>query len=196
MLLLWSNALYDLKIFQTLLRQAHNLYLSNKLVLNKEGWAQKNWCFWTVALEKTLKNPLDYKIKLVNFKGNQPWIFIERTDAEATILLPHNVKSWLIRKDPDAGKDWRQEEKGTTDGWMVSLTQWTWVWASSGRWWWTGKPGVLQSMGLQRVGHDWATKQQQNKESKYSFIYNIFVSFKMHLLFWRRYFMDQVIIIF
>ena len=124
MLLLWSNALYDLKIFQTLLRQAHNLYLSNKLVLNKEGWAQKNWCFWTVALEKTLKNPLDYKIKLVNFKGNQPWIFIERTDVEATILLPHNVKSWLAGKDPDVWKDWGQEEKGVTEDEMVGWHHW------------------------------------------------------------------------
>ena len=167
------------------------------MVLNKEGWALKNWCFWTVALEKTLKNPLDCKIKLVNLKGNQPCIFTKRTDTEAEATIwPHNVKSWLIRKDPDAGKDWRQEKGMTDDRWMAAPTQWTWVWASSRGWWWTGKPGVLQSMGLQRVGHDWATEQQQNKESEYSFIYKIFVSFKMHLLFWRRYFMDQVIIIF
>ena len=71
------------------------------------------------------------------------------------------MKSWLIGKDPDAGKDWRREEKGTTEAEMVRMaspTQWTWVWAISGSWWWTGRPGVLQSMGLQRVGHEWATE--------------------------------------
>ena len=80
----------------------------------REGWASKNWCFWTVALEKTL-GPLDCKeIQLVHPKGNQSWIFIERTDAEAKapILWPPNAKNQLIGKDPDAGKDWRQEEKG------------------------------------------------------------------------------------
>ena len=69
------------------------------------------------------------------------------------ILWPPDAKSWLIWKDPDAGKDWGQEEKG-----MTSLTQWTWVWVSSRSWWWAGRPGVLQSMGSQRVGHDWATE--------------------------------------
>ena len=76
------------------------------------------------------------------------------------ILWPPNAKSWLIWKDPVAGKDWGQEEKGTTgwDGWMASLTQWMWVWANSGSLWWTGKPGVLQFMGWQKVGHDWVTE--------------------------------------
>ena len=74
------------------------------------------------------------------------------------ILWPPDGKNWLIGKDPDAGKDWRQEEKGTTDGWMASPTQCTWVWVNSQSWWWTGKPGMLQNMGLQRVGHDWATE--------------------------------------
>ena len=129
----------------------------------KESWVLKNWYFWTVVLEKTLESPLDSKeIKPVSPKGNQPWIFIARTDAEAKtpILWPPASKNWLIGKDPDAGKDWRQEEKGTTgwDGWLASLTQWTWVWASSRSWWWTGRPAVLQSMGSQRVGHDWATE--------------------------------------
>ena len=129
----------------------------------KERWVSKNWCFWTVVLEKTVENPLDCKaIKPVHPKGNQLWIFVGRTDAKAETptLWPPDVKNWLVVKDPDAGKDWRQEEKGTTeDGWMASPTQWTWVWASSGRWWRTGKPGVLQSMGSQRVGHncDWTT---------------------------------------
>ena len=87
---------------------------------HKEGWALKNWCFQTVVLEKTIESPLDSKeIKAVNPKGNQSWIFIGRTDAEAkaSILWPPDVKNWLVGKDPDAGKDWRQE-KGTTEGKM------------------------------------------------------------------------------
>ena len=88
---------------------------------HKESWQQKSWCFWTVTLEKTLESPLDNKeIKQVNPKGNQSWIFIGRIDAEAEapILWPSDVKSQIIRKDPDAGKDWRQE-KGTTEDEMV-----------------------------------------------------------------------------
>ena len=87
-----------------------------------ESEAPKNWCFQTVVLEKTLVSPLDCKeIKPVNPKENQSWIFIGRTDAEvvAPVLWPPDVKSWLIRKDPDAGEDWRQEEKGTTEDEMV-----------------------------------------------------------------------------
>ena len=83
----------------------------------KESWAPKNWCFWTVVLEKILDSPLACKeIKLVNPKGNQAWIFIGRTDAEAKapILQSPDGKRWLTGKDPDAGKDWRWEEKGTT----------------------------------------------------------------------------------
>ena len=128
----------------------------------KESWALKNWCFWTVVLEKTLESPLDRKeIQTVHPKGNQSWIFIGRTDVEAEtpIVWPPHAKSWLIGKDPDAGKGWRQEEKGWGwDGWMASRTQWTWVWVSCRSWWWTGKPGMLQLMGSQRVGHDWATE--------------------------------------
>ena len=82
---------------------------------HKESWASKNWCFWTMVLERTLESPLDCKeIKSVNPKGNQSWIFIRRTDAEAPIHWPPDVKNWLTGKDSDAGKDWRQEEKGTT----------------------------------------------------------------------------------
>ena len=93
----------------------------------KESWAPKNWCFWTVVLEKTLESPLDCKeIQPVNPKGNQPWIFTGRTDAEAEapILWPPDVKNQLIRKDPDAGKDWRQEEKGITEDEMVGWYHW------------------------------------------------------------------------
>ena len=88
----------------------------------KESWVPKNWCFWTVMLEKTLESPLDCKeIKPVHPKGNQSWIFIGRTDAEAEtpVIWPPDVKNWLIWKDPDAGKDWRQEEKGTTEDEML-----------------------------------------------------------------------------
>ena len=127
----------------------------------KESWVPKNWCFWTVVLEKTLESSLDCKeIQPVHPKGDQSWIFIGRTDAEAEtpILWPPDVKNWLIWKDSDAGKDWRQEEKAGGyigwDGWMVSLTQWTWVWVNSRSWWWTGRPGVLQFIGWQRIRHD------------------------------------------
>ena len=130
----------------------------------EESWALKNWCFWTVVLEKTLESPLDcQEIQPVHPKGDQSWVFIGRTDdeAETPVLWPPHVKSWLIGKDPDAGKDWGQEEKGTArgwDGWMASPTWWTWVWVDSGSWWWTGRPSVLRFMGSQRVGHDWATE--------------------------------------
>ena len=88
----------------------------------KESWVLKTWCFWNLVLEKTLKSPLDCKeIKPINPKGNQSWIFIGRTDAEAEtpMLWPHDAKNWLIGKDPEAWKDWREEEKGTAEDEMV-----------------------------------------------------------------------------
>ena len=92
----------------------------------KESWASKNWCIWTMALEKTLESPLDYKkIKPVNPKENKPWILTERTDAkaEALTLWPSDAKNWLTGKDPDAGKDWRHEEKGTKRmRWLDAIT--------------------------------------------------------------------------
>ena len=94
---------------------------------HKEGWMSKNWRFWTVVLEKTTESPLDCKeIQAVNLKGNQSWILTGRTDveAEAPILWPCDVKNWLIGKDPDAGKDWRWEEKGTTEDEMVGWHHW------------------------------------------------------------------------
>ena len=129
----------------------------------KESWAWKKQCFWTVVLEKTLESLSDCKeIQLVNPEGNQSWIFIGRTDAEAEspILWPSDAKNWLFGKDPDAGKDWRQEEKGMREDEVVGWhhqRNW-WVWVGSGNWWWTRRPGVLQSMGSQRVRHDWSTK--------------------------------------
>ena len=92
----------------------------------KESWAQKNWCLWTVVLEKSLESPLDSKkIQPVHPKGDQSWMFIGRTDAEAEtpVLWPPDVKSWLIGKDPDVGKDWRQE-KGTTEDEMAGWYHW------------------------------------------------------------------------
>ena len=93
----------------------------------KENWVPKNWCFWTVVLEKTLESPLDCKeIKPVHPKENQPWIFIGRTDVEAGAPTGwlSDVKNWLIGKDPDAGKDWRQEEKGMTEEEIVGWHHW------------------------------------------------------------------------
>ena len=111
---------------------------------HKESWVQKNWCFWTVVLEKTLESPSECReIQPVHPKGNQSLIYIGRTDAqaEAPILWPPDVKNRLTGKDTDTGKDWGQEEKGWGwDGWRESPTRWTWVWVSSGSWWRTGKP--------------------------------------------------------
>ena len=100
------------------------------------------------------------EIKPVNPKGNQSCIFIGRTDAEAPILWPPDVKNWLIGKNPDAGKDWKQRRRGWQRmRWLDGITDSvTWVWVNSGSWWWTGGFGVLQSMGLQRIGHDSATE--------------------------------------
>ena len=108
----------------------------------KESWAAKNWRFWTVVLEKTLESPLDCKeIQLVHPKRNQSWIFIGRIEAEAEtpILWPPDAKNWLIRKDPDAGKEWMKaggegDDRGW-DGWMASPTRWTWIWVNSGSSW-------------------------------------------------------------
>ena len=129
----------------------------------KESWAPKNWYFWTVVLEKTLESPLDCKeIQSVNPKQNQSWMFTGRTDAEAETLIPWlpDVKNWLIGKDPEAGKDWRWEEKGKTEDEMVGWHHWLngHVFEKIPGWWWTGRPCVLWFMGLQRVGHDWVTE--------------------------------------
>ena len=129
----------------------------------------------TVVLEKTLESPLDCKeIQQVHPKGDKSWVFIGRTDVEAEtpILWPPDAKNWLMRKDLDAGKDWRWEKKGIIrgwDGWMASLTRWTWVWVSYGSWWGTRKPGVLQSMGVAKSrtrlsdGTDWCIREERKK---------------------------------
>ena len=126
---------------------------------HKESWAPKNWCFWTVVLEKTLESPLDCKeIKPVNPKGNQSWIFIGRSDADAEtpIFWPPDVKNWRIGKDPDAGKDWRREEKGTTEDEMVG-----WHHRLNGLQF-ERAPGVGGGQGgllcCSPWGHDWTSK--------------------------------------
>ena len=131
---------------------------------HKESWAPKNWCLWTVVLEKTLESPLDCKeIQPVHPKGNQSWIFIGKTDAEAEtpILWPPDAKNWLIWKDPWCWERSKAGGEGDDRGWdgcMALLMWWTWVWVNSESWWWTGKPGIPQYMGSQRVGYDWATE--------------------------------------
>ena len=116
-----------------------------------------------MVLEKTLESPLDCKeIQPVHPKGDQSWVFIGRTDAEAEtpILWPPHAKNWLIGKDPDAGSDWRRRRRGWQRmRWLNGITTWwTWVWVNSGGLWLTGRPGVLRFMGSQRVRHDWMTE--------------------------------------
>ena len=131
----------------------------------KESWVLKNWFFWTVVLEKTLESPLDWKeIQPVHPKGNQFWIFIGRTDAkpEVPILWPPDARNWHIWKDCDAGKDWRQEEERKTEDEMVGWHHWLNGHESEhlqemvkDR-----ESSTLQSMGSQRVRHNWVTEQQ------------------------------------
>ena len=140
---------------------------------HKESWVTKNWCSQPVV-PKTLESHSDTEIKPVNPKRNKPWISIGNTDAEAEtpILRPPDMNSCLIGKSirPWLGERLRAVGEGDVrewDGWMASLTQWTWVWANSKRQWKTGKPAVLQSMGLWRVGHNWDTEHQIAKGIQY-----------------------------
>ena len=144
----------------------------------KESWELKNWCLWTVVLEKTLDSPLDCKeIQPVHSKGHQSWVFIGRTDAEAEtpIFWPPDVKIWLIGKESQCWERLKAGGEGDNrgwDGWMASPTQWTWVWVSSGSCWWTRKPGVLQSMWSQRVKtqlSSWTELNLPCHNSKYFF---------------------------
>ena len=132
-----------------------------------ESWTikkAKELKLWTVVLEKTLESPLDCKeIQPVHSEGDQSWIFTGRTDAEAEtpILWPLHAKSWLIGKKPWCWEGLKAGGEGDDrgwDGWMASLTRWTWFWVNSGRWWWTARPGMVWFMGSQRVRHDWATE--------------------------------------
>ena len=141
-----------------------------QVVMNEcESWTIKKADWWRIdAFElwywRRLKSPLDCKeIQPVHPKGNQSWIFIGRTDAEAQtpILWPNWCEEPTSWKRPWCWEKLKAGGKGDNrgwDGWMASRTRWTWVWVNSGRWWWTGRPGVLRFMGSQRVGHDWATE--------------------------------------
>ena len=130
----------------------------------EESWVLKNWCFWTVGLEKTLESPLDCKeIQPVHPKGDQSWVFIggiwcwswnSNTLATWCGELTHWKRPWCWE---GLGAGGEGDDRGWDD-WMASPTRWAWVWVNSGSWWWTGRPGVLQFMGSQRVGHDWATE--------------------------------------
>ena len=145
----------------------------------KESWALKNWCFWTVVLEKTLENLLDSKeIQPVHPKGNQSWIFHwkdwcwswnSNTLATWCEELTHWKRPWCW----EVLKAGVEGDASGWDGWRASLNWWTGVWPSSGSGWWTGRPGVLRYMGSQRVGHDWATELDWT-ESTYSVGIQIF----------------------
>ena len=139
----------------------------------EESWVPKNWCFWTVVLDKTLESPLDCKeIQPVPPKADQSWVFIGRTDVEAETLILLSQYWWeeLIHlKRPwcwERLRAGRERDNRGWNGWMASLTQWTWVWVGSGSWWWTGRPGVLQFMGSQGVRHGWATELNWTMEPK------------------------------
>ena len=129
----------------------------------EESWAPKNWCFWSVVLEKTLESPLDCKkIQPVNPKGDQSvlivhwkdWCWNSNTLVTCCEELTHVKRPRCWKRLKAGGKG---DNRGF-DGWMASLTQWTWGWVNSGSWWWTGRPGMLWSTGSQRVRHDWATE--------------------------------------
>jgi len=148
---------------------------------HKESWVPKNWCFWAVVLEKTLESLLHFReIKPVNPKGDQSWIFIGRTDAkaEAPILWPsdeeltHWKSPWCLERLKAGGEG---DDRGWDD-WIASLSRWTWIWASSRSWWWTGKPGMLQFMGLQRIEHDWATELN----------WRMLFSYSTNIIFWLK----------
>ena len=125
----------------------------------KENWAPKHWCFWTVVLEKTLESPLDCKeIQPVHPKGDQSWVFFGRTDVEAEVLWPPDAKSWLIWKDPDAGKDWGQEEKGMTEDEMVRWHHWL----NGHGFEWT--PGVGDEQGGLACCGSWGHKESDMTE--------------------------------
>ena len=133
------------------------------VMYGSESWTIKKVEHWRIdASNCDFERPLGSKeIKLVNLKGNQPWILFGRTDAktEVSVLWTLDANSLLIGKDPDAGKDWEKVGRGW-DGWMALPIQWTWTWANSRRWWGTRKPGVLKSMGSQRARHNLTTEQQ------------------------------------
>ena len=145
----------------------------------------KELYFWTVLLEKTIENPLDCnEIQTLNPKGNQSWIFFGSTDneIETLILWPPDAKNQLIGNRPwcwerlkvgGEGDDRGWDGWMTITGWLTSPTLWTWVWVNFRSWWWTGNPGMLQSMGLQRVGPNWMTELNWTKRNLWKWILNV-----------------------
>ena len=129
----------------------------------EEGWSPKNWCFWTVVLEKTLESPLDGKeIEPVHSEGDQPGISLGGMMLKLNLQYfgqvmrrVDSLEKTLMLGGLGAGGE--GDDRGW-EGWMASRTRWTWIWVNSGSWWWTGRPGVLRFMGSQRVGHDWVTE--------------------------------------
>ena len=144
----------------------------------EESWAPKNWWFSTVVLEKTPESPLDCKeIQPVHSKGDQPWVFFGRNDAKAEtpVLWPphaeltHWKRLWCWE---GLGAGGEGDDRGW-DGWMASLTRWTWIWVNSGSWWCTGRPGMLRFMESQKVGHDWAAELNWTETNKTLYISNL-----------------------
>ena len=141
----------------------------------EESWAPKNWCFWTVVLEKTLESPLDYKeIQPVHLKRRsvlgvhwKDWCWSWNTNTLATGCeeLSHLKRPWCWERLRAGGEG---DDRGW-DGWMASPTQWIWVWVNSGSWWWTGRLGVLRFMGSQTVGHDWETELNWSLKVKFKY---------------------------
>ena len=151
---------------------------------SEEGWAPKNWCFWTVVWEKTLASPLDCKkIHPVHPKGDV-FIFLGVHWKEWCCSLNSNTLATSCKELTHWRRLWCWEGLGAVgegddrgwDGWMASLTRWTWVWVNSGSWWWTGRSGVLQFMGLQRVGHDWVTGLNWNSFPLFIFVKKLWYS--------------------
>ena len=137
----------------------------------KESPELKSWSFWMVVLGKTLESPLHKEIQTVHPKGNQSWIFIGRMTLKVKLQYFGHLmwRTDSLQKTLMMGKIEGRRRRGPQRMrcWMASLTQWTWVWASFGSWWWTGRPAVLQSMGLQRVGHDWVTELKWTEKLTY-----------------------------
>ena len=126
---------------------------------HKESWEPKNWCFWTVVLEKTLESPLDCKeIQPVHSKGDQSWIGRTDAEAETPILWPPDAKNWLIWKDPDAGKDWRREEKGMTEDEIAGWHHW--LNGRESEW----NPGVGDGQGVLACCDSWGCKESDTTE--------------------------------
>ena len=152
------------------------------------SWVPKNWCFWTVVLEKTLESPLDcMEIQTVHSKGDQSWVLKEwcwswnsSTLATSCEELTHWKICWCWERLGAGGEG---DDPGW-DGWMASRTRWMWVWVNSGSWWWTGRPGVRQFMGSQRVRLDWATELNWTENKfKYFSIFHYDAQQETHLTF-------------